>query len=295
MENRIEIRTDLALEEKERAIPKKGLKDGILAKVIAEEKEVLVTMVEIVNEIGSEIMKKPMGVYYTIEAQRLGVNDMEYQRKLSQVVAKYLTMIIQKELVNVKDIKVLIIGLGNRQVTPDAIGPKVIEYISVNERVMAVAPGVLAQTGIETARIVKGIVEEIEPDILIAVDALAARSVKRLNTTIQISNVGIYPGQGVGNHRMGITKANIGCPVIAIGVPTVVDAPTIISDVFDNVLKSLDVKSYLLELPEKQKYEIIKEAMPEEVASMFVTPKDIDEAANIIGYTISEAINITFE
>lgn len=164
---------------------------------------------------------------------------------------------------NVKPEKVLVIGLGNRNITSDSLGPEVVDNICIKisegdeTGVCTLSPGVMAQTGIETAGIIKGVVSQIKPDVCIAIDALAARSVNRLNSTIQLSDQGINPGSGVGNHRIGITKDNIGVPVLAIGVPTVIDAEGIIQG----------------------------------AGKMYVTPKDIDSDIRNISIIISKAIN----
>ena len=196
----------------------------------------------------------------------------------------------------------MVVGLGNRDVTPDALGPHVIEKLNVtrhiikeygkyamNEKeahmVSAIAPGVMAQTGMETSEIVKGIVNEIHPDFVVAIDALAARNTKRLNRTIQIADTGINPGSGVGNHRQGITKETLGIPVIAIGVPTVVDAATIVRDTMENVLENVEPA---------EKYEVMENLIAPHLYGMFVTPKDIDETVARIGATISQALNILF-
>ena len=143
----------------------------------------------------------------------------------------------------------------------------------------------MAQTGMETAEIVRGIVKETKPTAVIAVDALAARSTKRLNTTIQIADTGIHPGSGVGNHRHGLTKESLGVPVLAIGVPTVVDAASIVGDAMDQLLEAME---------ENEKRKLIYGMLDERLKNLFVTPKDIDETVKNISYTISEAINMAF-
>ena len=199
------------------------------------------------------------------------------------------------------DKEVLVIGLGNRQATPDALGPYVADNLNVTRHIVkeygkyaaleemncvvsAIVPGVMAQTGMETAEIIKGVVRETKPDLLIVIDALAARNSRRLNRTIQIADTGINPGSGVGNYRNAITKETIGVPVIAIGVPTVVDAVTIVSDTMENLLSALETSESLKGVglvlggySEAEKYELIKELIAPNLNSMFMTPKDIDE------------------
>ena len=167
--------------------------------------------------------------------------------------------------------------------------------------VSAIVPGVMAQTGMETAEIIKGVVRETKPDLLIVIDALAARNSRRLNRTIQIADTGINPGSGVGNYRNAITKETIGVPVIAIGVPTVVDAVTIVSDTMENLLSALETSESLKGVglvlggySEAEKYELIKELIAPNLNSMFMTPKDIDETVKRLSYTISEGLNLAF-
>lgn len=167
--------------------------------------------------------------------------------------------------------------------------------------VSAIVPGVMAQTGMETAEIVQGVVKETKPDMILVIDALAARSSKRLNRTIQISDAGIHPGAGVGNHRSVITKETMGIPVIAIGVPTVVDAATIVNDTMENFIAALETSENLKGVGvvlqgynSAEKYELVKELIAPHLNGMFVTPKDIDETIRRISYTVSEALNLLF-
>ena len=197
-------------------------------------------------------------------------------------------------------------GLGNRDVTPDALGPYVVSNICITRHmirefgtaslgeeqrnpVSGIVPGVMAQTGMETLEIIRGVVKETHPDLIIAVDALAARSTRRLNRTIQITDTGINPGSGVGNHRNGLNKQVLGIPVIAIGVPTVVDAATIVNDTMESLIHALDMEDYA------QKYQLIKERIPSHLNTMFVTPKDIDETVKRLSYTISEGLNLALQ
>ena len=168
-------------------------------------------------------------------------------------------------------------------------------------QISGIVPGVMAQTGMESGEIVRGVIEETKPDIVIVVDALAARSVKRLNRTIQITDTGINPGSGVGNHRHAINKESMGIPVIAIGIPTVVDAATIVSDTMSDLIgamrESAQLKSVgngLAGLDEIEKHELARELLSPHLNAMFVTPKDIDEAVKRLSYTISEGLNLAF-
>lgn len=310
------IHTDLALEEKERFESEHVEVQGvILEEEYDQEREIRITKVKIETEKGARAMGKPVGTYITMEAPNMAVPDEEYHREISEELAKYI-----KELIKIEkeDYVVLVAGLGNRQVTPDALGPHVVDNLAITRHIVkeygkyamgedavhmtsAIVPGVMAQTGMETLEIIKGIVKETKPDLVIAVDALAARNSKRLNRTIQIADTGINPGSGVGNHRNGITEGTIGVPVIAIGVPTVVDAATIVNDTMENLIAALETSETLKGVGvvlqgynATEKYELIKELISPHLNGMFVTPKDIDETIKRIGYTISEGLNILF-
>ena len=311
------IHTDLALEEKERFESDHVEVQGvILEEEYDKEREIRITKVKIETEKGARAMGKPVGTYITMEAPNMAVPDEEYHREISEELAKYIKELIKKK--KKEDYVVLVAGLGNRQVTPDALGPHVVDNLAITRHIVkeygkyamgedavhmtsAIVPGVMAQTGMETLEIIKGIVKETKPDLVIAVDALAARNSKRLNRTIQIADTGINPGSGVGNHRNGITEETIGVPVIAIGVPTVVDAATIVNDTMENLIAALETSETLKGVGvvlqgynATEKYELIKELISPHLNGMFVTPKDIDETIKRIGYTISEGLNILF-
>lgn len=294
------IHTDLALEDKERFESDNVEVSGVsVEEIYIDEKDIRITTVKIMTENGAKVMRKPVGTYITIEAPNMTVPDEDYQIGIAEELASYL-----KELLNIekKDYTVLVVGLGNRDVTPDALGPHVVEELHVTRHIIkeygkyamdekeahmvsAIAPGVMAQTGMETSEIVKGIVDEIKPDFVVAIDALAARNTKRLNRTIQIADTGINPGSGVGNHRQGITKETLGIPVIAVGIPTVVDAATIVRDTMESMMEGWD--------PE-EKYKAFDSLIAPHLYGMFVTPKDIDETIARLGLLVSEALNILF-
>ena len=277
------------------------------------------TTVRIETENGAKTMGKPVGTYLTIEAPNLSSPDEGIHREVSEELAKYLIEVMEKIIPESEhDKEVLVIGLGNRQATPDALGPYVADNLNITRHIVkeygkyaaleemncvvsAIVPGVMAQTGMETAEIIKGVVRETKPDLLIVIDALAARNSRRLNRTIQIADTGINPGSGVGNYRNAITKETIGVPVIAIGVPTVVDAVTIVSDTMENLLSALETSESLKGVglvlggySEAEKYELIKELIAPNLNSMFMTPKDIDETVKRLSYTISEGLNLAF-
>lgn len=279
------IRTDLALESRERLEADKDEMRGVFFEESYDEKRnITITKVKIETENGAKSIGKPIGTYLTLEAPDMAVPDEGSHREISEVLSEQL-----RNLIDERTESVLVVGLGNREVTPDALGPEVVgnlyitrhilkeygQYAFPEKKVAAISgivPGVMAQTGMETLEIIKGIIHETKPQLVIVIDALAARSIKRLGRTIQLADTGINPGSGVGNHRKGLNKETLGVPVIAIGVPTVVDAATIVYDVCHDM-----------------------EKIPNGIAGMFVTPKDIDETVKNLSYTISEALNMTFE
>lgn len=265
MENSIDlskysVRTDLAVEAREMVIAEReqsavhGEKDisqieGVIIKE-KEENDIKISLVEITKQ-GAEALGKKEGKYLTIEVIGIRQQDTELQQKVEEVLANEFSHFI-KQLGIGENASCLVVGLGNWNVTPDALGPQVCENLlitrhlyelqpeSVDEGyrpVSAIAPGVMGLTGIETSDIIRGVVEKTKPDFVIAIDALAARSIERVNSTIQISDTGIHPGSGVGNKRKELSKETLGIPVVAIGIPTVVDAVSITSDTIDYILK----------------------------------------------------------
>lgn len=318
MVEKYKIRTDLAMEQKERFESDHVEVSGVvLEEEYDEEKEIKITTVRIETENGAKTMGKPVGTYLTLEAPNMAASDEGYHREISETLAGFLEKYMKDGKAG-KEYSVLVVGLGNREVTPDALGPYVVDQLNItrhivqeygryavdkngNRIVSAIVPGVMAQTGMETAEIVQGIVKETHPDMIIVIDALAARSTRRLNRTIQISDAGIHPGAGVGNHRSEITKDTMGIPVLAIGVPTVVDAATIVNDTMENFIAALETSETLKGVGvvlqgynSAEKYELVKELIAPHLNGMFVTPKDIDDTVRRISYTISEALNILF-
>ena len=307
------IRTDLALETTERFAEENAEIRGVeVHEEYDEEKDVRTTVVKIVTENGAKSMGRPQGTYITIEAPELSTPDEDYHREISEEISTHLRKLIDLK----KEKSVLVVGLGNAAITADALGPQVVDNLLMTRhiikeyglrgikhekmhRISGIAPGVMAQTGMETAEIVQGIVSETKPDVVVAIDALAARNTKRLNRTIQVTDTGINPGSGVGNHRHGLNEKSIGVPVIAIGVPTVVDAATIVNDTMFNLITAMNQSSELKtlgstlgELNETEKYELIRELLSPNLNTMFVTPKDIDESVKRLSFTISEGLNI---
>ena len=293
------IRTDLALETTERFAEENAEIRGVeVHEEYDEEKDVRTTVVKIVTENGAKSMGRPQGTYITIEAPELSTPDEDYHREISEEISTHLRKLIDLK----KEKSVLVVGLGNAAITADALGPQVVDNLLMTRhiikeyglrgikhekmhRISGIAPGVMAQTGMETAEIVHGIVSETKPDVVVAIDALAARSVRRLSRTIQITDTGIHPGSGVGNHRNGLTEENLQVKVIGIGVPTVVDAATIVHDSMAHLLDALE---------ETEQKEFLDEMIAPNLYSMFVTPKDVDETIKYLSFMISEGLNIAF-
>ena len=310
----LQVRTDLALETREKFeednVEIKGVKAD---EKYLEETEIKVTTMVIETENGAKAMGRPKGNYITVEASDMDGQDEEYHQRISMELARIIKNLLPK---TEEKLSVLIVGLGNREVTPDALGPRVVDQMMITRHVLkefgkyafgeeevtsvsGIVPGVMAQTGMESQEIIRGVIEETAPDVLIAIDALAARSTKRLSRTIQITDTGINPGSGVGNHRHGLSKETVGIPVIAIGVPTVVDAATIVSDTMQNLIQAMEESAHLQSLSTglnalnaMEKYELIRELLSPQLNTMFVTPKDIDESVRKLSDTISEGLNI---
>ena len=322
------VRTDLALEEKERFESDNVEIPGVvLEEDYDEEWEMRITRVVIETENGARTMGKPAGTYLTLETPNLALPDDDTHMEIASELCRHIRELIDKNIEKggekkegeqAGDLSVLVVGLGNREVTPDALGPYVADHLAVNRHIIkeygkyamgmeranmisAIVPGVMGQTGMESSEIVRGIVAETHPDIVIAVDALAARNSRRLNRTVQIADTGIHPGSGVGNHRIGMTKESLGVPVIGIGVPTVVDAATIVNDTMENFIRALESSDALRGVGRElrsynagEKYEFVKELIAPHLNGMFVIPKDVDELIHHISHTISEAINMLF-
>ncbi len=263
------IRTDLALEAHE--LTKKesaGEIEGVTAKEW-KKGEVKITQVDILNDLGEKAVGKAKGTYITIEAPKIRYSSADFEN-VCYIISDEI-----KKMANITpNATTLVVGLGNRQITPDALGSEVLNNLFVTRHmknlleesagnVCAIAPGVLGTTGIESMDIINSICQKIKPDLIIAVDALAAGDIKRMSTTIQIADTGIQPGSGVGNDRKGLNYETLGVKVIAIGVPTVIDAANI-SDI----------------------------EIPEEIAPLMVTSKDIDCVIKKMSKAIACGINL---
>src|SRR5690625_3077618 len=253
-ENTFEVRTDLAIESRDMYVEREEEKDEIEG-VFVKDKDINGVQVTYVNitEQGEQKLGKKKGNYVTIYTDGVKKQDTKTEENTAKVLSGEIRKLLDMNDIS-KDATGLIVGLGNKNITPDALGPLTTEkilvtshlfhlqYESVEEGyrpVATITPGVMGVTGIETSEIVLGVIYNFSPDFVIAVDALASRSIERLNSTIQISDTGIHPGSGVGNKRKELSKETLGIPVIAIGVPTVVDAVTIASDTIDFLLKHL--------------------------------------------------------
>lgn len=248
-----QVRTDLATEAKDMYVEKEQTEENQIKGVTVKERhenDIKVSYVDIDQE-GEKLINKKAGSYVTIYADGVKRQDTNRQEAAAKILAKELEQLVKKNNL-ADDAACLAVGLGNWNVTPDALGPMTIEKVLVTSHlfrlqqetvregyrsVAAVTPGVMGVTGIETSDIIFGIVEKFKPDFVIALDALASRSIERVNETIQLSDSGIHPGSGVGNKRKELSRETLGIPVLAIGVPTVVDAVTIASDTIDFILK----------------------------------------------------------
>ncbi|MBU5313620.1 GPR endopeptidase [Tissierella carlieri] len=306
-----QIRTDLAVENRE-LYKQASNEDSKGVDIEKEEKEsYIVTRIKVLNKEGSENIHKPIGTYITIDVPKLNKSDEDLKDEISQVVAKEIKGLGK----NKENSKILIVGLGNWNITPDALGPKVVERVLVTRQffinynkeidetvanVAALSPGVMGITGIETGEIIKGVVEKVKPDLVIAVDALASRKMDRVSTTIQISDTGINPGAGVGNNRMEFNESTIGVPVIAIGIPTVVDAATIVNDTLDLIIDSLkneanvgsEFYNLLSQISSEEKYSLIQEVLNPYMKNVVVTPTDIDILIDDLSIIVANGLNM---
>lgn len=313
------IRTDLALEAnelfKQQALKETPQQPGNPPGVEVEtfgSKGINITRVKVVSQQGEEAIGKPIGNYITLEIPGLRENDQVLYEDTCKALAKELVNILQLQPKST----VLVVGLGNWNVTPDALGPKVVSSLMVTRHLLeyvpeqvdegvrpvcAIAPGVLGITGMETGEIVKGVVDRIRPDYVVAIDALASRKMERVSTTIQIADTGISPGSGVNNKRMELSKNTLGIPVIAIGVPTVVDAATLANDAIDLVIDAMikeagagtEFYNMLKGIEKDEKYRMIHEVLNANAGNIIVTPKEIDDVIQKISKVIANGLNIS--
>ncbi|MCL6580563.1 MAG: GPR endopeptidase [Firmicutes bacterium] len=302
----IPFRSDLANEAREFI---QSRRRGDIPGLEVEEyrtEECRVTRVRVVTQEASRIIAKPPGQYVTIEAPGLVKRCRDIQEEVAQVFVRELTRLMPLD----DDAEVFVAGLGNWQATPDSLGPRVVgqllitrhlrEYVPADLRgglrsVAAMAPGVMGLTGIETGEILWAITERIKPDVVIAIDALAARSAERILTTIQLADTGIHPGSGVGNKRQAITRETLGIPVIAVGVPTVVHASTIAYDTIELLVDKFRGRTrfydIVSEMDAEDKRSLIDEVLASSVGDLMVTPKEIDVLILEMSKVLAGALN----
>ncbi|MBE6574125.1 MAG: GPR endopeptidase [Ruminococcaceae bacterium] len=286
-ENRGFIRTDLAQECREAS----GMSEIKGVKYIEkEEKGFRILYMEIENEEASRIIGKDMGRYVTVETGKIWLLDEARRDGLRDILVKYIDKLCGQAN------SILVVGLGNRSITSDALGPKAVDKLLVtrhlrslapelfesisHREISALCPGVVGQTGIETFELIRGATESVKPDLVIAIDALAARSVDRLASTVQISDSGIAPGSGIGNRRRSINKGSLGVPVLALGIPTVVDSATLVYDALERA-GIVKIDDSLTKVLENSK-------------SFFVSLKESDTAVEESAHLLSEALNTLF-
>jgi len=289
------IRTDLAMEAVEYAGQIPGV-SVISDEVMPGLKRVRVT---VETEEGERAVGKKRGIYVTLEAPDLAQGDVDLDEACSKALAAEITYMAGDAL----DGSILVVGLGNRQVTPDSLGPAVCDLVFVTRHmheyapdeidqrigvVSAIAPGVLGVTGIETGEIVSGVVESLKPSLVIAIDSLASRALERVRTTVQVANTGIAPGAGIGNKRKALDKESLGVPVLAIGVPLVVYASTIAQELMDTALKQAPIDLRMNDRLQK----VLAGLNDVDGADMIVTPKEIDKVVQDLARIIADALNI---
>ena len=306
------FRTDLAVERRDIFRKANNIEDEIEG-IETEEKKINDKLksytVKVTNEKGAKALQKPVGTYITIDIKKLKYANSDDIVSAANLLSSELKQLIDKYIKKTDDI--LVVGLGNQYVTPDSLGPKVIPEIDITRHILkyipncidpntrpvtGISPGVLGTTGIETLEILKGIVDNIKPKLIIVIDALASRSIERISSTIQIADTGIVPGAGVGNTRQELSEKTLGIPVIALGIPTVVDLATITDDCLNLFITKLqnEAKSneYLNNLKNQDNYENIKDALIPNDFNMIVTPKEIDELIENMKDILAKGINL---
>lgn len=308
----LDFRTDLADERVDtyKKVHNLSKIDGVIVNSEMID-DINIVTVEITNENGIKAIGKPLGKYITLELYDINYIDELGKKALIKNIAKVIDSLVDDKK------SIMVIGLGNIYVTPDALGPKVIKYLDVNrhlfkfakdlvnendKQLSGIAPGVLGTTGIETSEIIESIVKKVKPDIVIAIDSLASLSTKRVGKTVQISNTGINPGSGVSNSRSGINEESLNVPVISLGIPTVVDMATITNEAMDKVVsQSMDeiehfnndsVKNsdiFLNLLNSDNRYKMIANTL--ETENYIVTPKEIDQIIDKMSEIVANGIN----
>lgn len=322
MENSVNFRTDMADErvDEYKRVNNLTYLDGV--EVIQNEKNnITTTVVKITNENGEKSLSKKIGDYITIETKDIKYLEDKEENELVKIVSDELKNLIKgKEKSNEKS-SILIVGLGNEYITPDALGPKVVKNINITRHVLniagdiansnqrsvcAIMPGVLGTTGIETFEIVKSVVDRIKPDIVIAIDSLASSSMHRIGNTIQLSDTGITPGAGVRNKREGLNYESLNVPVIALGVPTVVDFVTLTNEAIDKMIDKTaneieefedvdndQLKNIVGFLNQKTRYDMVANLLNSD--SYIFTPKEVDELIDVTSSIIGKSINLALD
>lgn len=281
--------TDLALEVQEQFEENQVEVPGVvLRKKRSAGGKVLTTFVEILDKEGEKAMGKPVGIYVTMESGK----EIQKENALKEAVCRELRGILGKRKIQ----SVLVAGVGNRQITSDSLGPETIDRLIVTRHlydgqqkkgISAIAPGVMGQTGMEAQEVLQGIVSATKPDCVLVIDALMAREVDRLCTTVQITDTGITPGAGIGNKRAVLNEETLGVPVFAVGVPTVVASQTIIRDCVESALKKMAFS-------QKEIHGFLEDLMKENQNDSVVTPKNIDECIHHISVMLAAVLNEVF-
>ena len=299
-DNKTMMYTDLAVEIQEECSGRQGEIPGVVLEQYKEDgKGIRVTKIQIQTADGAKRMGRPIGNYMTLESADKEHSDEHSDKNLSgtklpdtNLLASYINGLLPSSAHSF-----LIVGLGNANMTADALGPLTIEKMAQSgmaSYTSMIVPGVFAQTGMESCEIIQGIVQQTSPDCIITIDALAARSAFRLGTTVQLTDTGIRPGSGVGNARKGITKENMKMPVIAIGIPTVVSAAAIVSDAMDS-LKQIGYNETILGsiamLDKEEYYQLISEVFAPELGSLFVMPKNLDEELDTMSSLLAASLS----
>lgn len=299
-DNNTMMYTDLAVEIQEECSGRQGEIPGVVLEQYKEDdKCIRVTKIQIKTADGAKRMGRPIGNYMTLESADKEHSDEHSDKNLSgtklpdtNLLASYINGLLPSSAHSF-----LIVGLGNANMTADALGPLTIEKMAQSgmaSYTSMIVPGVFAQTGMESCEIIQGIVQQTSPDCIITIDALAARSAFRLGTTVQLTDTGIRPGSGVGNARKGITKENMKIPVIAIGIPTVVSAAAIVSDAMDS-LKQIGYNETILGsiamLDKEEYYQLISEVFAPELGSLFVMPKNLDEELDTMSSLLAASLS----
>lgn len=299
-DNKTMMYTDLAVEIQEECSGRQGEIPGVVLEQYKEDgKGIRVTKIQIQTADGAKRMGRPIGNYMTLESADKEHSDEHSDKNLSgtklpdtNLLASYINGLLPSSAHSF-----LIVGLGNANMTADALGPLTIEKMAQSgmaSYTSMIVPGVFAQTGMESCEIIQGIVQQTSPDCIITIDALAARSAFRLGTTVQLTDTGIRPGSGVGNVRKGITKENMKIPVIAIGIPTVVSAAAIVSDAMDS-LKQIGYNETILGsiamLDKEEYYQLISEVFAPELGSLFVMPKNLDEELDTMSSLLAASLS----